>query len=227
MRDSGRSAAVAVLVAASLLPAGGCESWNRTKKGGVIGAAGGGAVGAVIGHKTGSTVRGAIIGAVVGGAAGALIGRHMDKQAEKLARDIPGAQVSRVGEGIAVTFESGILFPFDSASLQPEGRANLRKLADSLQDSPQTEVMIVGHADSVGRPDYNRDLSERRARAAADAVASQGIARGRLITSGKGEDEPIASNDTEEGRRQNRRVELAIYANKEWREEAGKTAGAQ
>jgi outer membrane protein OmpA-like peptidoglycan-associated protein len=87
--------------------------------------------------------------------------------------------------------------------------------------------MIVGHADSVGRPDYNRDLSERRARAAADAVASQGIARGRLITSGKGEDEPIASNDTEEGRRQNRRVELAIYANKEWREEAGRAAGAQ
>src|SRR5207247_10479859 len=102
MRDGGRSAAVAVLVVASAVAAGGCESWNRTKKGGAIGAAGGGAVGAVIGHKTGSTVRGAIIGAVVGGAAGALIGRHMDQQAEKLAKDIPGAQVSRVGEGIAV-----------------------------------------------------------------------------------------------------------------------------
>lgn len=221
-----RLAAAAVALPAFLAMAAGCESWNRTKKGAVIGAAGGGAVGAVIGHKTGSTVRGAIIGAAVGGAAGALIGRHMDKQAEKLAQEIPGAKVSRVGEGIAVTFESGILFPFDSASLQAEGRTNLRKLADSLQDNPRTDVMIVGHADSVGRPGYNQDLSERRSRAAADYLVSQGVTRGRQITSGKGEGEPIASNETEEGRRQNRRVEIAIYANKEWQEEAKRTAGA-
>src|SRR5712691_11947052 len=112
MRDY-ESRVISFLVAGTLV-LGGCESWNRTKKGGAIGAGAGGALGALIGHKTGSTVRGALIGAVVGGAAGALIGRHMDQQAEKLARDLPGAQVSRVGEGIAVTFDSGILFPFDS-----------------------------------------------------------------------------------------------------------------
>src|ERR671930_416943 len=94
--------ATAVVALAALVVAG-CESWSRTKKGAVIGAASGGAAGAVIGHATGSTVRGAIVGAAVGGAAGALIGRQMDKQAEKIAKDIPGAQVSRVGEGIAVT----------------------------------------------------------------------------------------------------------------------------
>jgi outer membrane protein OmpA-like peptidoglycan-associated protein len=215
-----------VVVALALVVALGCESWSRTKKGAVIGAAGGGAAGAVIGHATGSTVRGAIIGAAVGGAAGALIGRHMDKQAEKMAREIPDAKISRVGEGIAVSFESGILFPFDSASLQDAGRTNLRRLADSLKENPRTDVMIVGHADSVGRAGYNQELSERRARSAVDYVASQGVVRSRLIASGKGETDPVASNDNEEGRRQNRRVEVAIYANKEWREEAKREAGA-
>ena len=218
--------ATAVVALAALVVAG-CESWSRTKKGAVIGAASGGAAGAVIGHATGSTVRGAIVGAAVGGAAGALIGRQMDKQAEKIAKDIPGAQVSRVGEGIAVTFPSGILFPFDSAELQTEGRSNLRQLADSLQRNARTEVLIVGHADAVGRPGYNQQLSERRARAAADYLATQGVSRGRLRTAGRGESEPVASNETEEGRRQNRRVELAIYANKEWREEARREAREQ
>ncbi len=216
----------AAIVAATALALGGCESWSRTQKGGAIGAGAGGAVGALIGHKTGSTVRGAIIGAAVGGAAGALIGRHMDKQAEKLAQEIPGAQVSRVGEGIAVTFESGILFPFDSNELQPNGRENLRKLASSLAENPKTEVVIVGHTDSVGRPDYNYGLSERRSRAASDYLAAQGVARSRLRPSGRGEDEPIASNESENGRQQNRRVELAIFANKQWREEAKREAGA-
>jgi outer membrane protein OmpA-like peptidoglycan-associated protein len=217
-----RAAAALALVAVVGM---GCESWNRTKKGAVIGAAGGGAAGAVIGHATGSTVRGAIIGAAVGGAAGALIGRHMDKQAEKMAREIPDAKVSRVGEGIAVSFESGILFPFDSAALQEGGRTNLRKLADSLKENARTDVMIVGHADSIGRAGYNQELSERRARAAVDYLGGQGVPRSRLIASGKGETDPVASNETEEGRRQNRRVEVAIYANKEWREEAKREAG--
>jgi outer membrane protein OmpA-like peptidoglycan-associated protein len=215
----------AALVVATALALGGCESMSRTKKGGAIGAGAGGALGALIGHKTGSTVRGALIGAVVGGAAGALIGRHMDQQAEKLARELPNAQVSRVGEGIAVTFESGILFPFDSTELQPNGRENLRKLAASLSENAQTEVVIVGHTDSVGRPDYNQGLSERRARAAADYVAAQGVSRSRLRPSGKGENEPIAENDSESGRQQNRRVELAIFADKQWRADAKRQAG--
>lgn len=203
----------------------GCASWGKTEQGAVIGAGAGGALGAVIGHKTGSTARGAIIGAAVGGAAGALIGRRMDQQAEQLTKVLPDAQVSRVGEGIAVTFPSGILFPFDSDDLQAQGRENLRRFADSLRDEAQTEVLIVGHADSVGRPGYNQDLSQRRARAAADYLSAQGVSRGRLRTDGRGEEEPIASNETEEGRRQNRRVEVAIYANRAMREDARRQAG--
>jgi outer membrane protein OmpA-like peptidoglycan-associated protein len=210
---------------ATALSTAGCASWSKTEKGAVIGAAGGAAVGAVTGHITGSTVRGVLIGAVIGGAAGALIGRDMDKQAEVLARELPpGTQVSRVGEGIAVTFESGLLFPFDSAALKPEARDNLRKLARSLGENARTDVLIVGHTDSTGRPAYNQGLSERRARSAADYLSDQGVGRGRLRTEGRGEDEPIAGNDTEDDRQRNRRVEVAIYADEEWREEARRAA---
>jgi outer membrane protein OmpA-like peptidoglycan-associated protein len=149
----------------------------------------------------------------------------MDNQAEQLTEVLPDAQVSRVGEGSAVTVGSGILFPFDSAELQGPGRDNLRRLAESLQENPRTEIMFVGHTDSVGQPGYNQDLSERRARTAADYLAAQGVARGRLLTSGKGENEPIATNEDDAGRRQNRRVEVAIYADEQWREEARREAG--
>jgi outer membrane protein OmpA-like peptidoglycan-associated protein len=210
-----------VTVALALAITSGCASWGEKQtKGAGIGAAGGAAVGALIGHQTGSTARGAIIGAVVGGAAGAVIGDRMDDQAEKLARELEGAQVSRVGEGIAVTFDSGILFAFDSAELTPEARSNLRKLADSLEAEARTNVMIVGHTDSDGRDSYNQELSERRGRSAEDHLASLGVASSRLSTRGRGETEPIASNATEEGRRHNRRVEVAIYANAAWRDEA-------
>jgi outer membrane protein OmpA-like peptidoglycan-associated protein len=150
----------------------------------------------------------------------------MDQQAEQLTKVLPDAQVSRVGEGIAVTFDSGILFPFDSAELQGAGRDNLRRLADSLQDNPRTEIMLVGHTDSVGQPGYNQQLSERRARTAAGYLSAQGVARSRLLTSGKGESEPIAGNDDEAGRGKNRRVEIAIYADQKWREEARREAGS-
>lgn len=211
----------AVTVAVVLASTSGCASWgDKQKKGAGIGAAGGGVVGAIIGHKTGSTARGAIIGAVVGGAAGAIIGHRMDAQAEKLSQELEGAKVSRVGEGIAVTFDSGILFPFDSAELTAEARSNLRKLADSLQAEARTNVMIVGHTDSDGSDAYNQRLSEQRGRSAADYLVSQGVASSRLESRGRGEAEPIESNATEEGRRLNRRVEVAIYANGEWREEA-------
>src|SRR5688572_7584075 len=194
----------------------GCATWGKTEKGAVIGAAGGGAIGAVIGHKTGSTVRGVLIGAVVGGAAGALIGRKMDQQAEVLARELPpGTKVSRVGEGIAVTFESVILFPFDSAELKPEARDNLRKLARSLGENARTEVLIVGHTDSTGRPEYNQGLSERRARSAGDYLSDQGGAPGRPRPQGRGGGEAIAGNDSEDDRPQNRRGGLAVYARKE------------
>lgn len=213
---------IAVLLAST----SGCASWgDKQKKGAGIGAAGGGVVGAIIGHKTGSTVRGAIIGAAVGGAAGAIIGHRMDAQAEKLSQELEGAQVSRVGEGIAVSFDSGILFPFDSAQLTSEARSNLRKLADSLQAEARTNVMIVGHTDSDGSDSYNQQLSERRGRSAEDYLATLGVASSRLVSRGRGEAEPITSNATEEGRRQNRRVEVAIYADGAWRDEAKRTSG--
>jgi outer membrane protein OmpA-like peptidoglycan-associated protein len=216
---------VAVTVAAVLATTAGCASWgDKQKKGAGIGAAGGGVVGAVVGHKTGSTARGAIIGAVVGGVAGALIGDRMDKQAEKLEAELEAAQVSRVGEGIAVTFDSGILFPFDSAELTAEARTNLRKLAASLQDEARTNVTIVGHTDSVGQDSYNQQLSERRGRAAVSYLVSEGVASLRLASRGRGEAEPIASNQTDQGRGENRRVEVAIYANDEWRAEAQRTS---
>jgi outer membrane protein OmpA-like peptidoglycan-associated protein len=214
-----------VTVAVVLMSTAGCASWgDKQKKGTGIGAAGGGVLGAIIGHKTGSTARGAIIGAVVGGAAGAVIGKRMDTQAEKLAQELEGAQVSRVGEGIAVTFDSGILFPFDSAELTSEARSNLRKLADSLQTEERTNVMILGHTDSDGSNSYNQQLSERRGRSAEDFLASLGVTSSRLDSRGRGEAEPIASNGTDDGRRQNRRVEVAIFANGEWRAEAQRTS---
>ena len=173
------------------------------------------------------TRRGGIIGAAVGGAAGALIGREMDKRAEQLAQDLKDARVSRVGEGIVVTFESGILFPFDSAELLPESRRNLHKLALSLEEEPKTDVMIVGHTDDTGSDSYNRDLSERRARSAAAFLRGDGVASRRLQPTGRGESEPIESNATEEGRQQNRRVEIAIYANRQWRAEAQRETGGE
>ena len=148
----------------------------------------------------------------------------MDGQAEKLARELEDAEVSRVGEGIAVTFDSGILFPYDSAELTSEARSNLRKLADSLQAEARTDVMIVGHTDSTGSDSYNQQLSERRGRSAEDYLSSLRVTSSRLVSRGRGEAEPIASNGTDEGRRQNRRVEVAIYANDQWRAEARQTS---
>jgi outer membrane protein OmpA-like peptidoglycan-associated protein len=213
-------------VTAMLAASSGCASMGgKQKKGTVIGAGGGGVLGAIIGHKTGSTARGAIIGAVVGGAAGALIGRRMDSQAEKLAQELEDAQVSRVGEGIAVTFDSGILFPFDSSQLTAQAQSNLSKLAQSLQSEPQTNVMIVGHTDADGADAYNQQLSERRGRAASDYLSSHGVAHSRLNSQGRGEAEPIASNGSDEGKRQNRRVEVAIYANEAWKNQAKGASG--
>ena len=192
---------------------GGCSSMKKREQGAVIGAAAGGVVGGVIGNQTGSTVRGAIIGAVVGGAAGAIIGHQMDQQAKELEQNIPGATVTRIGEGIAVTFASGLLFDFDSDVLRPEAATNFRNLAASLEKYPNTDILIVGHTDAVGTPSYNQGLSQRRAASASTYLAGRGVATARLKSLGRGELEPIASNDTEGGRQQNRRVEIAIVSN--------------
>jgi outer membrane protein OmpA-like peptidoglycan-associated protein len=200
---------LAVLLALDLTA---CASLSRKEKGAVIGATTGGVVGGVIGNQTGSTVRGAIIGAVVGGAAGAIIGHQMDQQAKELQQDIPGATVARVGEGITVTFASGLLYDFDSDVVRAEAGQNLRSLAASLGKYPNTDLLIVGHTDAVGTSQYNQALSERRATAAANYLTAQGVSQERLRAVGRGETEPLAANDTEAGRQLNRRVEIAIYA---------------
>jgi outer membrane protein OmpA-like peptidoglycan-associated protein len=213
---------VAVVTMATLMSLGVSACASRTAKGAAIGAAGGGAAGALIGRAAGSTAKGAIIGAAVGGAAGAIIGRQMDQQAEELARNLPNARVERVGEGILVTFDSGILFDVDSDSLRPAARENLKNLADNLQKYRRTNVLLVGHTDATGSDSYNQALSNRRASAAASFLSSQGLGRPRVETSGRGELEPVASNDNERGRQQNRRVEVAIFANEQYRDEAAR-----
>jgi len=212
---------------AVLLLAGvaGCSSMSKEQKGAVIGAAAGGAVGGVIGNQTGSTARGAIIGAIVGGAAGAIIGHRMDKQARELKQNIPGAVVRRVGEGIEVTFASGLLFDFNSDRIRGEARHNLDELARSIDRYPDTDLLIAGHTDAIGSDTYNQGLSERRADAAAHYLESQGV-RTRIQTRGLGEREPVATNDTDAGRRLNRRVEVAIYASEALREQAKREAAS-
>lgn len=209
------------LVSLALLAAtlGGCASMTRSQKAVAVGAGTGAVVGGVIGKNTGSTARGAIIGAAVGGTIGSIIGLQMDKQAREIEQAIPGAVVERVGEGIQVTFESGLLFDFDSDRIRQEARANLRNLAASLDKYPNTDLLIVGHTDAAGSDWYNLDLSERRASSAATYLATQGVDRSRLRTTGRGEREPVATNEWEAGRQQNRRVEIAIYASGAYREQ--------
>jgi outer membrane protein OmpA-like peptidoglycan-associated protein len=212
-------------VAASLASSG-CASLNNKEKGGIIGAAGGAVVGGAIGKANGSTAKGAILGAVVGGAAGMIIGHQMDKQAAELKQNIPGAIVERVGEGIQVTFESGLLFDFDSDVVRPEARTNLRNLAASLDKYPGSDLLIEGHTDNVGTDSYNLGLSERRADAAVAYLAGQGVNQARMRARGLGETEPVAPNESEAGRSKNRRVEVAIYAGEAQRAAAKRQAGS-
>ena len=196
----------------------GCASMSRKEKGAVIGAAAGGVAGGVIGRNNGSTAKGAILGAAVGGAIGAVIGHQMDQQAKKIEQQVDGAMVERVGEGIQVTFASGLLFDFDSDVIRSAAAGNLRSLAQSLNEYPKSDLLIVGHTDSVGNDSYNQALSERRARSTADYLVSQGISRDRLRTSGRGEMEPVSSTDDQK----NRRVEVAIYASDAYKAELKK-----
>ncbi|HEY3286108.1 MAG TPA: OmpA family protein [Gemmatimonadaceae bacterium] len=213
-----RGAAVVLLLALSVSA---CSMLNKKGQGALVGAGVGGAVGAVVGNQTGSTARGAIIGAAVGGLAGGIIGHQMDQQAKEIQQNIPGATVQRVGEGIAVTFASSMLYDFDSDVVLSAAATNLRNLAASLGKYPNTDILIVGHTDATGSADYNQGLSQRRATAAANYLIAQGVAATRVRTAGRGEMEPIATNDTELGRQTNRRVEIAIVANEATRKTGG------
>ena len=191
----------------------GCAEWNRTAKGAAIGAGAGGAAGGLIGYATGNTVAGVLIGAAVGGAAGALIGNYMDKQAAEIERDIEGAKVERVGEGIKITFDSGILFDVNKANLKEYCRTELTKLATILNKYDDTNILLAGHTDSTGSDEYNQELSRRRAESVADYLVIQNVNFERFNVYGYGESDPVATNDTDGGRAQNRRVEVAIWAN--------------
>ena len=203
---------ITIVLCVSIIILMGCGASN-TMKGGAIGAGTGGVAGGVIGHQLGNTALGAIIGAAIGGTTGALIGRHMDKQAEEMRQDIKNAKIERIGEGIKITFDSGILFAFDSSELQPAARTNIESLAKVLKKYPDTNILIEGGTDNTGSEEYNQKLSERRAEAVADYQKRLGVAGSRISTIGLGEMNPIASNDTDYGRQQNRRVEVAIFAN--------------
>jgi outer membrane protein OmpA-like peptidoglycan-associated protein len=203
----------------------GCGYFNKTAKGGAVGAAAGGVIGGVIGNQTGSTARGAIIGAVAGGTVGAIIGARMDRQAEELAAEIPNATVERVGEGVLVTFDSGLLFDFDSDVIRGAASTNLTDLANSLNKYDESDVLIVGHTDAVGTDSYNQTLSERRAESASRYLRSQGVEGSRVRTNGRGEMEPVSTNDSEAGRSQNRRVEVAIFASEEYKQQLIKSNG--
>jgi len=213
----------ATLLSAALVVTG-CNS-SKAVKGGAIGAGAGAGVGAVIGNQfdgKNSTAIGAIIGAAVGGATGALIGNHMDKQAEELRNDLEGATVTRVGEGIKITFDSGVLFGVDKSELGGTSETNINDLATTLNKYADTDILIEGHTDSDGEDQYNVDLSERRAKSVSRQLIAQGVTAGRISTVGYGEKQPVADNASADGKTQNRRVEIAIYANKRMKRAAEK-----
>lgn len=193
---------------------------NKTTKGGAIGAGAGGVIGGAIGSKYGKTIVGAIIGAAVGGAAGALIGNYMDKQAEEIKKDIAGAKVERIGEGIKITFPSGILFDVDKSNLGQTAQNNIQDLAKILNKYKDTNILIEGHTDSDGSEEYNQKLSERRAESVSDFLKNLNVQSSRLTSKGYGETQPVATNETSGGKQQNRRVDIAIFANDKLKEAA-------
>jgi outer membrane protein OmpA-like peptidoglycan-associated protein len=214
----------ALIIAASLgVLIFGCNSLSKSQKGAMIGAGAGGAVGAGVGKAAGNTALGAIIGAAVGGVTGGIIGKHMDKQAEEI-EQIPGAEVTRVGEGINVTFDSGVLFSLDSDELNEDSKTKLKELAAILNKYPDTYILVEGHTDATGTNSYNNKLSKRRARSVGAYLEGASIKDSRIQTEWYGEEQPKFPNDSKENMAKNRRVEFAIYANEEMIEQAREQA---
>ncbi|QDP86336.1 OmpA family protein [Chryseobacterium sp. SNU WT5] len=210
----------ALFLSASMLTMTSCEAVknsNNQQKGTVIGTAAGAILGGVLGNNIGkgkNAPLGAVLGGVIGGVAGNVIGNKMDKQAKEIKDTLPGAEVERVGEGIKVTMKENMVnFGFDSSDLTSSAKLNLDKLADVLKNNPDTNINIYGYTDSKGADSYNLSLSDRRSAAVKSYMMMKGVASSRMMTMGMGEADPIASNDTDAGRAQNRRVEFAITAN--------------
>lgn len=184
----------------------------RAKRGAGVGAAAGAVVGAVVGNQSGNNRTGAVAGAAAGAAIGAAIGHRMDKQQQEL-QQIPGVEVSRPAENeISVNLTNDILFDFNSSALRSQSQQTLRDLAANFRNYGDEQVTVEGHTDSVGKPDYNQTLSEKRAYAVSDYLVAQGLPSSRIRAIGYGETRPKASNDTPEGRQLNRRVEIHVRA---------------
>ncbi len=201
---------------------------NNTQKGAGIGAVAGGVLGAVLGNnlgKGGNGALGAVIGGVVGGVAGGVIGNKMDKQARQIDNALPGADVERIGEGIKLVLkENAVRFDTNKSTLTSTAKANLNKLVPVFKEYPDTDIVIYGYTDSTGKPEFNLVLSEQRAASVKSYLSSQGISSARFKTTGMGVADPIASNETSDGRSQNRRVEFAITANQKMINDAEKEA---
>lgn len=214
---------VSVLLLCMAVVFTGCSTWSNTAKGTAIGVGGGTAVGAGIGALAGNTALGAVLGAAVGGTAGALIGKKMDKQKKELEATLPEettVETINNGEALKVTFDSGILFATNSSTLSEASKSALRNFANSLKANPDTDIKIIGYTDNTGKVDYNQTLSEKRARSVYDYLMQQGISSDRMIYEGRGVHDPVADNNTPEGRALNRRVEIIIMANQKMIQEA-------
>ncbi len=192
----------------------------KAKQGAAAGAAVGALAGAIIGYQNdhgGGALRGALIGAAAGGALGAGVGHYMDLQQAEFERQLAAERAAHAveierlkNENLKITMNSEVSFDFNSAALKPAFRPTLDKVADILMRYPRTTIRIIGHTDNIGSAAYNQMLSERRARSVADYLIARGVDARRIITEGRGEMEPRASNATEAGRQLNRRVEMLI-----------------
>ena len=208
---------IILVVTAVALLASGCKTANKQQKGTAIGAAGGAAVGAIVGK---GSIWGILIGAAIGGAAGNLIGKKMDDQAKELKQAVPTAEVERVGEGINLTFESGLMIKINSSEISESYKSDLGSAAEVFVKYPETNITIEGHTDDTGSDDYNMTLSEKRAVAVKNFLQSKGVAEQRMTVKWYGETQPKYPNDNEANRQKNRRVELGVVANDKMKEEA-------
>lgn len=222
----------ALLLAGSIFTS--CKSIqnaNNTQKGAAIGTAAGAILGAVIGNNVGNKQNselGAVLGGVIGGVTGGIIGNQMDKQAREIEEALPAAEVERVGEGIKLTLgENAVRFDINKSTLTSAAKSNLDKLIPVFKDYQNTNIVIYGYTDNTGKVEYNQALSEKRANSVKSYLTSKGLAATRFTTKGLGINDPIATNETVEGRSKNRRVEFAIVANEQMIQEAKKEAGGQ
>jgi outer membrane protein OmpA-like peptidoglycan-associated protein len=211
---------IAALFLSTTLALSSCDAVknsNDQQRGTAGGAAAGAILGGILGNNIGhggNTALGAILGGVIGGVAGNVIGKKMDNQARQIKETLPGATVERVNDGIKITLgENTVNFDFNSSNLTSTAKDNLDKLSTVLSNNPDTNINIFGYTDSKGTATYNLTLSARRAESVKNYLVMKGVASARMVTTGRGEMDPIASNDTDAGRAQNRRVEFAITAN--------------